>query len=498
MTGSARTVWVPTILGWLWASWLLHSLAAFATDDAYITLRYARHLAEGYGLRWNPGGEVVEGYSNFLHVLLGAAAMPLGTEPFLVLRSINIVAWMGLIAFVPFIALRLGSGRLVAGGSALVVAIHVPMAYWAVSGLETTLSGLLTTVALALYALGRGYRGQLGLAGALLLASLCRPEVAVLAVVLALMDGARQLRARHDLAWSALLGRWLRESLWIPVFGAIYGAYFAWRWIYFGYPLPNTAYAKGDTTRQGELLIEFVIQNPLLLALAWLGWLVSRERERQPWAAAILTYMLLLWNVHPSVADLHRFLLPIWPALVILAALGVDALLKRLLDGPRAHWIAACGLLVMQLSLERWHPQAGLAEAERRVAALSGRTEAREALANWLRQRAKPDDRIAIGDIGLVGYRLSNPIVDLFGLNDVDFAHRFNRDRQPYALSLLQTKPEFIVVVSKHPEKFEHKYKTDTYLLDAPGFDDDYALRTRIEAPRGRYSYWVYGRRVDR
>ncbi len=36
-------------------------------DDAYITLRYARHLAEGYGLgAWNHTGEHVEGYSSLL------------------------------------------------------------------------------------------------------------------------------------------------------------------------------------------------------------------------------------------------------------------------------------------------------------------------------------------------------------------------------------------------------------------------------------------------
>src|SRR5215213_1971897 len=45
-------------------------------DDAYITFRYARHLAEGYGLgAWNHTGEHVEGYSSLLWtLLLGGAA----------------------------------------------------------------------------------------------------------------------------------------------------------------------------------------------------------------------------------------------------------------------------------------------------------------------------------------------------------------------------------------------------------------------------------------
>ena len=38
-------------------------------DDAMVSMRYARNLAEGYGLVWNPGGERVEGYTNPLWVL---------------------------------------------------------------------------------------------------------------------------------------------------------------------------------------------------------------------------------------------------------------------------------------------------------------------------------------------------------------------------------------------------------------------------------------------
>jgi arabinofuranosyltransferase len=33
-------------------------------DDAMISMRYARNLAAGHGLVWNPGAEPVEGYTN--------------------------------------------------------------------------------------------------------------------------------------------------------------------------------------------------------------------------------------------------------------------------------------------------------------------------------------------------------------------------------------------------------------------------------------------------
>jgi hypothetical protein len=46
---------------------------AFGLDDAYISYRYAENLIHGNGLVYNPG-ERVEGYSNFLYVLLVAPA----------------------------------------------------------------------------------------------------------------------------------------------------------------------------------------------------------------------------------------------------------------------------------------------------------------------------------------------------------------------------------------------------------------------------------------
>jgi hypothetical protein len=56
--------------------------ADFVIDDTYITFRYARNLANGYGLVWNPGGEATQGYTNQLLVWLLAAGSRLGL-PFL-------------------------------------------------------------------------------------------------------------------------------------------------------------------------------------------------------------------------------------------------------------------------------------------------------------------------------------------------------------------------------------------------------------------------------
>src|SRR3990172_8780796 len=55
------------------AIFLIHGRAFFnhLADDAFITLRYSRNLADGQGPVWN-AGERVEGYTAFLWMLLNA------------------------------------------------------------------------------------------------------------------------------------------------------------------------------------------------------------------------------------------------------------------------------------------------------------------------------------------------------------------------------------------------------------------------------------------
>ena len=63
--------------------YLLHTWRFnFLCDDAFISFRYARNLADGLGLRFNPGeSPPVEGFSNFLWVLALSVFEGLGLSP---------------------------------------------------------------------------------------------------------------------------------------------------------------------------------------------------------------------------------------------------------------------------------------------------------------------------------------------------------------------------------------------------------------------------------
>ena len=77
----------------------------FLGDDSYISFRYALHLAEGLGLVWNPG-EWVEGYTNFLWVILMAGGILVGIPPQYLANGIGIASAMGIFAVLLWISTK--------------------------------------------------------------------------------------------------------------------------------------------------------------------------------------------------------------------------------------------------------------------------------------------------------------------------------------------------------------------------------------------------------
>lgn len=86
---NARKVQITDTSRWLPIAMILAALALsvagfilyqnFYHDDAYISLRYVHNFLDGQGLVWNPG-EWVEGYSNFLWVILVSLLGYFGTD----------------------------------------------------------------------------------------------------------------------------------------------------------------------------------------------------------------------------------------------------------------------------------------------------------------------------------------------------------------------------------------------------------------------------------
>jgi len=123
-------------------------------DDAMISMRYAKNLAHGDGLVWNPGGERVEGFSNPLWVLIMAGAHLLPIPP----MKISLLIQLGgaLLFILALFVIRgiaesfTGKDSPVALCTAIMTAFYLPLNNWVLQGMEVSLLVLLTCLAVSL------------------------------------------------------------------------------------------------------------------------------------------------------------------------------------------------------------------------------------------------------------------------------------------------------------------------------------------------------------
>ena len=110
----------------------------FLGDDAFISFRYARHLFAGHGLTWNPG-ERVEGYTNFLWVVLLAGGLGLGIDPETLSRALGIASGAAVLVLAGWFAKRrFGAPTMLAFLPPALLASNRSFAAWSTGGLETT------------------------------------------------------------------------------------------------------------------------------------------------------------------------------------------------------------------------------------------------------------------------------------------------------------------------------------------------------------------------
>src|SRR5262245_15166709 len=126
---------------------------AFALfDDAMISMRFARNLAEGHGLVWN-AGERVEGYTNPLWTLWMTAIHAAGASDeraslVVMISGALILLTTALIA--ARIAARIFESSEIATAAFALVAFNYALSFWTLRGMEVGLLALLVTIALGL------------------------------------------------------------------------------------------------------------------------------------------------------------------------------------------------------------------------------------------------------------------------------------------------------------------------------------------------------------
>ena len=208
-------------------------------DDSMISMRYAANLVHHHGLVWNPGGDRVEGYTNFLWVLYMAAFQLLPIPQSKISLCIQISGAILLafnLVFVRKIAHALSHGSdTVALSAVALTAFYFPLNNWALRGSEVAILTLIVSAATWI-ALGciRSGKMSAGLYLLLGLSTLVRPDMAVFAGVILLAIAALEPGPRR-------LSHFLIGLAIVALFAAAQAAF---RLYYYGDLLPNTYYLK--------------------------------------------------------------------------------------------------------------------------------------------------------------------------------------------------------------------------------------------------------------
>jgi len=408
--GQRRSVLVAgTALGFGGAALVAAALACalawpFAIDDAFIGVRYARHLRGGAGYVWNAGGPATDGVTPLPWAFLLAPLARAAADVVLwrarlagaLAWTLTAAAWGGAVG-------RAKAPAWVKASAVALLAVSVPVAAHAVSGMETAFATALATAAAIAH---RRPRVAAALAG---LAATLRPELVVWGVVasvgLALATGSRRSRlagAPRGHALAELAPTVLAGALAVLPFVACAGI----RLVAFGRAAPLSVLAKPSDLAHGLAyagaaalfsLAPVVVLCPVALA-----------RERGPALALVvagLAHFVVIVAVGGDWMPFARLAAPVIPSLLLAFVLvaphatpGIHAARAALALVLAVRFVPAS----VQALRRAGHDRSAMIEAARPLLVGAGTT--------------------AAVDIGWVSDVSEAPILDLAGVTDPEVA----------------------------------------------------------------------------
>ena len=254
-------------------------------EDAAMLMRYAQNLSGGHGIVWNIGEHPVDGATDFLFMVVSAAFIKLGLTVGQSVRGIGFVSHILTVLIVYWTNRRVNKASilfsflsgfyLIVGTGLSYVAAYFGTPFFALAAASTWTLGLIL-----IQKEDSPFWLSLAFAVSGLITGLIRPEGVILASLMLL---------------AVIVMRGVRRSVSILIiFGAVFlvlgGAYFIWRWNYFGYPLPNPFYKKGAGGLQWDSFNNSLLNTLRLclpMVIAFILGFRSRETTKQTLAFLI-------------------------------------------------------------------------------------------------------------------------------------------------------------------------------------------------------------------
>ncbi len=410
-------------------------------DDAYISFRYAENFLNGHGLVFNIG-ERVEGYTNFLWVMLLALAKGLfGIDYLPVSQVLGVASGAALFVLLLLLVQHHYEGRtgLLYAGLCLAMLSNLAMAYWAIASLETAAFTCMVIAAVVMEYLRPRVTPAL-----LVIASLLRPEgVIVFGIILI----NRVLRERR-IPWEYFL---LYVSPLLP--------FAVFKLTYYGSLFPNPYYAKSGVGLEYIYSgLEYLWYFTKTVGVFGIVFLLPLLAIKKLWDRFSLLYLYvaiyiayIVW-VGGDVLKVYRFFVPVVPVLYFLFVASILSLAESILKQAKTAVAAVGAVCVLfsfgSMTLSRDHVETFWYFEQNIVRKM-------HFMGTMLKKHMGNDFSLATSTIGMISYQLmGHRVIDLLGLTDAYIARNPEKiegiastwkERRFNNTYLLNQNPDFIL-----------------------------------------------------
>lgn len=384
----------------------------FPLDDAWIHLTYARNLAE-YGEWAFRLGERSAGSTSPLWTALLSIGFRIGLAPYIWTYLAGWAVLTLLAIYAEKLARKLVTtykSSIPWAGLFFIFAWHITWS--AVSGMETLLHGLIILAVMG--TLMSGSRRYLTLGLLTGVSVWVRPDgLTLLGPILfvALMSEKTWFR-RGEAIWMTMIG-----------FGSLVLPYVFFNLALSDRAMPNTFYAKQAEysvfweskpflERVGDYLTPILASPFLVLIPGALVWLVKRIRARDWGALSSLFWVLGYIGIYFVSLPAYQHGRYIIPALTIMYIWGILGFLEVVLSpgaNKRLIFVWQIALLFLCLAFE-------VLGARQNANDILWVESEMVATAKWVNQNLPADAKLAVHDIGALGFYVPNPLVDMAGL----------------------------------------------------------------------------------
>lgn len=490
----------------------------FFHDDSYISLRYANNLLQEQGLVWN-SDERVEGYTNFLFIILICFLGKLGFGLEFASRFLGLFSYVALLLFFFLFLLRYRSSSeydYLKYLPILMTGMCFSLIIWALGGMETLLFTLLLFVSVAILSetrhttLGRGV--FVGLC--FVLSALTRPE-GVLMFLISLIFLLFTAKEGKRYGYKYLIGFGFS-------FLCVYGAYLLWRISYYGDIFPNTYYVKTGfgflKLSQGLSYCGEFLFSPPYFGLLMIFGLYYTVRKGKPSGKELYLWLLLgvfcvyVIYVGGDHMPAYRFMVPMVPILSLA--------LFHALNRERTQQTLVCSLIFVGLLFQIILPSEELSMAKHRdqaayVGAIIGK---------YISSDFSKGSTIALNTAGSTPFFApEHRFIDMLGLNDPTIAKRKDVEMrlplQKYPGHekgdgdyVLRRKPDYIIIgPAEGTDVSKPWFLSDLEISENNSFYRDYERKSKVidvahekgfqnyrVTHTGKLTFIYYQRRIQR